>query len=388
VSFSGLSVLGSTSAGNVLVLGTVTGTGVTSTNSTGIWVDSGGVLSLLARNGDPAPGDTSRTFTLPTASASIMHMDAQGDVAFASSVTGGTTRSGIWAGKPGNLKKIIEDSDAVPGVPAGITWVPGAFRVVSSSLSLMGFAGDGRGTFLAKVQGTGITGANNIGIWSFDPDHGVRLIARSGDTLHVGPGDNRVIANLYTVNSVNNSGMLSFSALFTDGSSGIFLARQQSQDFVANSSFTSQDLSGWAVTGDGSAQAMETTPGSGQFAAQLTTGSPVDLSQSVDVPYSGSLGFNYQFQTTTGTLSVYLNNELLDSIPAPAILPSSFSHDTIALPADVRGLNDALLDFHFDGPSGSQVLVTNVTVPEPGAVGLALTAIANAVALNRRRRRK
>jgi hypothetical protein len=52
------------------------------------------------------------------------------------------------------------------------------------------------------------------------------------------------------------------------------------------------------------------------------------------------------------------------------------SHNTIALPADVRGLNDALLDFHFDGPTGSQVLVTNVTVPEPAAVGLALVAVA------------
>jgi hypothetical protein len=293
VSFSGLSVLGSTSAGNVLVLGTVTGTGVTSANSTGIWVDSGGVLSLLARNGDPAPGDTTRTFAFPTSSVSIIHMDAQGDVAFATPVSG-ALRSGIWAGKPGSLKKIIEDSDTVPGVPAGITWVPGTFRNTAnpSGLSLMGFAGDGRGTFIATIQGTGITGANNIGLWSFDPNHGVKLIARDGDTLHVGPGDNRVIANLYTVNSVNNSGVLSFSALFTDGSSGIFLARQQSQGFVANSSFTSQDLSGWAVTGDGSAQAMETTPGSGQFAAQLTTGSPVDLSQSVDVPYSGLLGCN------------------------------------------------------------------------------------------------
>ncbi len=97
----------------------------------------------------------------------------------------------------------------------------------------------GQMAFFGRLAGAGVTAANNEGIWAQDPGGTLRLIVRSGEMLDVddGPG-----VDLRTVKSIgvfdfpgvttaiqrglqfNDRGQVEFEALFTDGSSGIFVS--------------------------------------------------------------------------------------------------------------------------------------------------------------------
>lgn len=144
---------------------------------------------------------------------------------------------------------------------------------------------------------------------------------------------------------------------------------------VRNEGFAGASLNGWSASGPGRAEAVELAPGDG--AAQLTTGSPVTLAQAVDPSeLQPLLGFDYRFATTSGTLEVYLGGTLLDTIAAPSDLAANFTHRNVMVPEALFGQGEMPLEFRFDGPTGSQVLLDNVAfnVPEPGAFGLAIVA--------------
>ena len=101
-------------------------------------------------------------------------------------------------------------------------------------------------------------------------------------------------------------------------------------------------------------------------AAQLITGSPVSLTQTVDVPLDPfNLVFDYMFTTPTGVLTV-----LLDGIPigtsflASTILESEFFQAIFEIEDPVLlGLTGVPLTFGLDGPSGSTVLIDNISFP-------------------------
>lgn len=73
-----------------------------------------------------------------------------------------------------------------------------------------------------------------MGLWATDPHGILKLIAREGDPLQVGPNDVRTISTLQFVthsgngdgrnSAFNDKGQIAFSAYFTDGSSGIFVS--------------------------------------------------------------------------------------------------------------------------------------------------------------------
>jgi len=99
-------------------------------------------------------------------------------------------------------------------------------------------------------------------------------------------------------------------------------------------------------------------------AAQLVTGSPTSISQSVAIPSTlFNLSFNYLFETTTGTLEARLGNEVLASLIAPSSLATEFtSFSTLIDQPDLLGsLGD--LEFIIDGVSGSSVLIDNISLP-------------------------
>lgn len=164
-----------------------------------------------------------------------------------------------------------------------------------------------------------------------------------------------------------------------------FLTPPAQPGLIRDSTFASGTLVGWTPSGPGTAQAVAISHGSG-FAAQLTTGSPVDLSQYIDLPSGPSyLNFSYEFETPTGTLDVMLGGTLLESLTAPP--GGGFIDGSVAIPAGLLGTSSDLLDFHFDGPHGSQVLIDSVAVsdsPEPASsTVLALAAFG---LLSRRRK--
>jgi hypothetical protein len=82
----------------------------------------------------------------------------------------------------------------------------------------------------ARLAGTGVTSANDYGIWAVDSGGTLQLIAREGD-LHAVTGKTiKALAFLPSISGVGGqtrsfsqaTGDLVYSATFTDGSSGIF----------------------------------------------------------------------------------------------------------------------------------------------------------------------
>ncbi len=101
------------------------------------------------------------------------------------------------------------------------------------------------------------------------------------------------------------------------------------------------------------------------FVAQLITGSSVILSQIVDTPNAPfDFLFDYKFETTTGYLDIFLDDVKLDEILAPNPLQSDFQTSSYYISdASLLNLNDVLLEFVMDGPTGSIILIDNVIFP-------------------------
>lgn len=134
--------------------------GVTTTNRTGIWAESGGALNLIARAGEPAPGTASgRVFdsfggvtinAVGGLAVTASTRDAAGVVDFA---------TGIWTKGSGPLTLLAGPGMQPPGTPPGTKY---------SNFGFIGFNDAGKAAFKGFLQsGTGgVNDANNSGIWS------------------------------------------------------------------------------------------------------------------------------------------------------------------------------------------------------------------------------
>jgi len=218
--FFGFSVPTLNSAGQAAFVGSLTGAGVTSLNDEGLWFGTPGSLTLIARGGDSAPGAAPATYD----SFGFPWLTSGGIVHFWSTLAGsGVTAANnqaIWRGTVSSLSMVVRSGDAAPGVPLGGVFATLDPPVMSSTGSL---------AFLGTLSGTGVTAANDAGVWS-DVSGSVALVARKGD---IAPGtdanfefffrpqisaDGLVIFNAYLsgpgVDSTNQFGLW---ALGTDG---------------------------------------------------------------------------------------------------------------------------------------------------------------------------
>jgi hypothetical protein len=175
--------------------------------------------------------------------------------------------------------------------------------------------------------------------------------------------------------SVNNRGQIVFAARAEndDGTSytgDVFLWSDDglTEPPIYNGHFNGDTLFGWDVTGPGGADT--TMLGSGDYAAQLTAGSPVSIGQLIDTPGSPfTLTFLFDLLTPAGTLDITLDGQLLASLTAADDTEPGFTTASLDVtdPA-LLGRTDIGLVFTFDGNTGSAVLLDNVLlIPEPGA---------------------
>ena len=197
--------------------------GITSTgsgsDSAGIFVATAGEPPLsLARSGEAAPG-------APEGSVfdffSSVQIDAAGRVAFAGRLD--TRVEGIWGPDPdGGISLYLLEGDAAPGLPEG---------VLVSVLQYVTMNDAGDLVFTAGLGGTGIDPTNDSAIYfASDPTRLIPVIAEGWD-LEVLPGDFRTVAELgmvsrsgFNLSALGSERRLAFSAKFTDGSSGVFVA--------------------------------------------------------------------------------------------------------------------------------------------------------------------
>jgi hypothetical protein len=233
VSFSIFNYHGLDSAGRVAFQSQLAGNDVDSGNNDSVWMEDHGLLTLVAREGDRAPGTPEGTvFGGNPRGSSVgdgLVFSAGGQIAFQGFVTGtevdDTNRMGIWSGRPGALELIARAGDNAPGTPGGVNFQ----TLLGPSMNSAGQV-----AFSATLVGDNVDTTNRRGIWAHNRGGELQLIARFGDLLEVAPGDFRTISGLGFFGGTGNSdgrpsgfndrGQLAFSASFTDGSQGIFVS--------------------------------------------------------------------------------------------------------------------------------------------------------------------
>jgi len=227
------------------------GTGVTLDNDGSLWTNRGGVLSLAYREGQPAPIDGQSLASMPYPA-----LNSEGTLSLTSScipTPAGTapTKLGVFVEiAPGLLATVAADTFPAPGlVPpvnfsailpaplsaAGLSAVSanngsGIWSDRTGTLELVAGLGlaaadidgatyahldqpsqntEGGVAFRGRVQGTGITSANNTGLWIAGAI--TRLIARTGDQA---PGFDKgvVFSELALKPSIQASAALTFWA--------------------------------------------------------------------------------------------------------------------------------------------------------------------------------
>jgi formylglycine-generating enzyme required for sulfatase activity len=225
-------------AGQTAFRAVLTGSGVDSSNRLGIWSEGSGSLALVARAGSQAPGTANN---VNYASLFDPVMNDAGQTAFVAELTGSgvdsTNNSGIWSEGLGSLALVARSGDHAPGTPNGVN-----FGYINGFFLPYVLNDAGQIAFLAPLTGSGISASNDFGIWATNRGGALQLITREGDPLEVAPGDFRTISFLSlfdtgivdgnTGNSdgrpsvFNNLGQVAFSASFTDGTSGIFVSNR------------------------------------------------------------------------------------------------------------------------------------------------------------------
>jgi hypothetical protein len=133
----------------------LTGPGVMSNNRQGLWSEGSGSLSLVARNGSPDP-ETGDLFLTTNHDFEGVRLNGVGQLAFTEGMGAGSTQK-IWFDDAGSLSLIAGTGGAAPGTGAGVTFQ----RLYSPILNDVG-----KVAFRASLTGTGITTANDIGIWT------------------------------------------------------------------------------------------------------------------------------------------------------------------------------------------------------------------------------
>ena len=169
----------------------------------GLFVDSGGVDTVVALAGDSAPGTGGGTFSYFDAAS----INASGDVAWQSLVTGGTATEGVFVDSGGTITSVALSGDTAPETGGG-TYA--SFNSVSINAS-------GDVAFTAAV--TGGTAAYGVFVDSGGTD---TALAVSGDTA---PGTGGGTYSVLSDCAMNDSGNVMFDAQVTGGTGtdGVFL---------------------------------------------------------------------------------------------------------------------------------------------------------------------
>ncbi len=216
--------------GHVTFRGSLTGDGVDATNSRGIWSERTGELELVVRTGQLAPGLADGVVFTGVGNPVV---DGTGTMAFFGSFFGPgvdyTNELGIWLSDSESLRLVARDGDPAPGTEPGVvfdgigTYIPNA----SGQVAVKGF-----------LNGPGIDGSNDTGVWLIDSNGTISLVARHGDLFDV--NDDPTIEDLKTITwvdyrghstgdnghetSFNDAGELALRMRFSDGTEGVFVA--------------------------------------------------------------------------------------------------------------------------------------------------------------------
>ena len=207
ISFNFFSAPALNSAGQCVFQATLVGSTVTSANNFSLWVGAPGQLTLLARQGDPAPGTASGVVYSTFAQRRI---DPLGRCAFDGFVSGANVTVGnnraIWWGPAGRVALLARDGDPAPGAGSGVFFG----RVGGIGLGGPTLNVNGQTAFTGWLNGANVvTPGNERGLWMGVPG-GVSLLVRSGDPVP-GSGSGITYADFSSA-AMNGAGQITFGA--------------------------------------------------------------------------------------------------------------------------------------------------------------------------------
>jgi len=172
-------------AGQVAFTAALTGTGVTSSNDRSLWLtDGAGGVSLVAREGDAAPG-TGAGVVFGSFDFSYALNEA-GDVAFSANLAGtGVTTSNdasLWI-RPagGGLVLVARQGAPAPGMGPGIVFGISSFPFPNGTLNQNDLNEAGDLAFVAILAGPGITSSNDQIVFVREASGSFRVAAREGE---------------------------------------------------------------------------------------------------------------------------------------------------------------------------------------------------------------
>ena len=155
-------------------------------HSYGIWSEAAGVLSLVARTGDHAPGTAEGVYFRDFGSSDDFEAFAfnkLGQTAFLGHLAGDeidtSNDSGIWTERDGSLSLLVREGDPAIGTGTGVEF---------NRLGEPTFNSAGTVTFAGAVTGPNIDDLNDTGIWVTNGDS-LSLIVREGDHVPGAPAE-------------------------------------------------------------------------------------------------------------------------------------------------------------------------------------------------------
>ncbi|MDZ4658532.1 MAG: hypothetical protein SH868_13225 [Bythopirellula sp.] len=216
-------------AGQTAFKASLIGDGVVSTNNEGIWSEGSAGLALVARAGDHAPGTPSGVnFGSSSGSFSEAVLNDAGQTAFRANLTGSgvdsTNSRGIWSEGSGSLALVARAGDHAPGTPSDVKFSSFGVDFVLNDAGQIAFEADTSGG-----SQPGIWATDRNGVLQLIARRGGLLEIAPGDfrTVNFLELDLRITGNSDGRPSwFNNRGQLVFIAGFTDGTSGIFVSNR------------------------------------------------------------------------------------------------------------------------------------------------------------------
>lgn len=190
-----------------------------------IWIGKAGSLGMVARQGEIAPGTGGRVYAGFEGDIDTYRTPAisgAGEAAFAALLrdSGDNLSSGLFAGKPGQVRVVALEGDHANNAPAGFT--VGELRI-DSPLTI-------------NSRGQVAFGDRSGVLYVDDPAAGLLLVAGVGLPFQLGPGDVRMISEIdfNEIQAVtggedgrafgfNDAGQLTFGMKFTDGTSAVVI---------------------------------------------------------------------------------------------------------------------------------------------------------------------
>lgn len=228
-------LLGSNARGHTAFLARLAGPGVDDDSDRAIFAERGeGELRVIARAGEPAPVDEGVVFGRGFWDPVINNRD---DVVFAANLAGPdidlNNRSAVFVDVHGeDLRMVARQGDMEP-LGSG-----DHFSFFETGLHWPVLNGRGQVAFKTTLDGPSVDQSNDLGFFAEDVDGNLHRVVREGDLLDV--NDDPEITDLRTISELqflarsgngdglpsgfNDRGELAFNAVFTDGSSGIFVS--------------------------------------------------------------------------------------------------------------------------------------------------------------------